>query len=294
MVTRRTFVKSVAAGAVVAAAPACGKKRDATIGSKNFQEQWILAALIAELVNRRGPKAVTKDLAGTFLCHKGIVSGSLDSYVEYTGTAFTAVLKRKPISDTKKVYDEVKAAYDAQFGIEVLAPLGFENTYAILVRKDDAERHSLSKISDLSRIQSEISFGIGFEFFDREDGYPGLVKAYDLSPGNAPKQMELGLIYRALESKSVDVIAGNSTDGMIAAMGLVMLEDDKRYFPPYDAIPLLRKDSANKLPALRDVLASLGGKISADAMRRANFLVDGEKKPPKTAALALIDELGLG
>ena len=293
-ITRRTFLKATAAGALAAGGLACGNKRDATIGSKNFQEQWILAALIAELINRRDKKAVTKDLSGTFLCHKGIVSGSLDAYVEYTGTAFTAVLEREPITDTEKVYEDVKAAYAEKFDILVLPPLGFENTYAILVRPEDAERHSLAKISDLTRIQSDLTFGIGFEFYDRADGYPGLLKTYGLSPGNAPRQMELGLIYRALESKQVDVIAGNSTDGMIAAMGLVMLEDDRRYFPPYDAVPLLRRASATKTPALRAVLEALGNKISAEAMRNANFLVDGEKRSPKTAARHLIDTLELG
>lgn len=294
MVTRRTFLKTTAATAFAAGGLGCGSTRDVTIGSKNFQEQWILAALIANLVNRRGKKAITKDLAGTFLCHKGITSGSLDSYVEYTGTAFAAVLEREPIADTEKVYAEVKAAYAEQFDVIVMPPLGFENTYAILVRAKDAERHALSKISDLSRVQSELAFGMGFEFYDRADGYPGLLKAYGLTLGRDPKQMELGLIYRALESKKVDVIAGNSTDGMIAAMGLVMLEDDKRFFPPYDAIPLLRRQSAEKHPVLREVLESLAGKITAGTMRRANFLVDGEKKSPKTAAVQLLDEIGLG
>lgn len=294
MVTRRELLKIAAAGLVAPGWLGCGSKRDATIGSKNFQEQWILAALIAHLVEQRGKKAATKDLSGTFLCHKGIVSGSLDAYVEYTGTAYTAVLKREPITDTKKVYEEVKAVYADKFGILVMPPLGFENTYAILVRKQDAQTHALSKISDLSRIQDRITFGMGFEFYDRVDGYPGLLETYGLRPGNAPKQMELGLIYRALESKQVDVVAGNSTDGMIAAMNLVMLEDDKRYFPPYDAVPLLRQSSAQKVPELKQVIESLAGKISADAMRRANFLVDGKRQTPKTAALSLLDEIGLG
>lgn len=272
---RRRFAIASAAG-LGALALGCGRGQDVSIGSKNFQEQWILAQVIARLIGERTPHtAGTQDLAGTFLCHKALISGSLDAYVEYTGTALTAVLERPPVFDRQAALDQVRAAYAERFDLLVLDPLGFENTYAMLVRADYAEKHKLAAISDLAHVADSVRFGIGFEFYDRADGFPGLVRAYGLKLAQAPRQMELNLIYRALDAGEVDVIAGNSTDGHIAMMNLVMLADDRRYFPPYDAVPILRRATATKRPEVRDVLASLGGAISTDAMRDANRLVDG-------------------
>lgn len=273
----------------------CAKKSDVTFGSKNFQEQWILAALMAELVERKASKkARTRDFSGTFLVHKAITSGSLDAYVEYTGTAYTAVLKHPPAADVDAVYRTVKSDYLSRYKLLWLPPLGFENTFAMLVRKKAAAEHGLETISDLARVASGFRPGFGFEFYDRADGYRGLTKTYGLTFGKRPKQMKLGLTYRALSAGHVDVIAGNSTDGLIEHLDLVMLTDDKHYFPPYQAAPVLRAATAKQYPEVKRALAALAGKIDTATMRRANFRVDNDKIHPRKAALELLDSLELG
>lgn len=289
--TRRSLLAGTAAAALVG----CGKSSALTFGSKNFQEQWILAALIAELIKRKTKKSArTKDFAGTFLVHKAITSGNIDGYVEYTGTAYTAVLEHPRTTDVAAVYRAVKRDYAAKFDLLVLPPLGFENTFAILVRKKAAAEHGLRRISDLARVAASFRPGFGFEFYERKDGYRGLLAAYGLDFGKRPKQMKLGLTYRALSAGHVDVIAGNSTDGLIEHLDLVMLEDDKRYFPPYQAAPVLRRATAEKHPQVRAAIESLAGTISSAAMRKANFRIDNDKVHPRKAALELLDSLELG
>ena len=218
------------------------------------------------------------DLGGTLICHQALLAGQMDLYPEYTGTALTVILKEPPASDPAAVYQTVRDAYKSRFGLEVGPPLGFNNTFAIVVRDDDAARLHLRAISDLIPNAPKWRAGFGYEFMERPDGYPGLVKAYGLSFGSQPRIMDLGLLYRALQEKQVDVVAGNSTDGLIAALGLVVLEDDRHYFPPYQAVSVVRGVALEQHAGLREVLDALGGRISEDDMRRMNYALDGEHR----------------
>ena len=211
--------------------------------------------------------------------------------MEYTGTGLTAILKEPPVKDSNSVYQTVKAAYKSRFGIEWTEPLGFNNTFAIIVRKSDAEQYKLKTISDAAPRTSKWVAGFGYEFIEREDGYPGLVKTYNLRFPSAPRVMDLGLTYKAVADHQVDLIAGNSTDGLIDALGLAVLEDDKHYFPPYDAAPLIREAVVVKHPEIREALRALGGKVSEEQMRVMNYAVDGEHKDVKQVVKEFLDKL---
>src|SRR5215813_2941961 len=256
----------------------CGKpsQPSITIGSKFFTEQVILGELLAQHIEARtGVHVIRKNnLGGTLLCHKALLSGELDLYVEYTGTALTAVLNEAPgADDSAKIYQRVKQGYSGRFALEVSEPLGFENTFAMVVRGSDARQHHLRAVSDIVPLAPQWRAGFGYEFLERPDGYAGWSQRYGLRFAVPPKVMDLGLIYRALVEKKVDVVAGNSTDGLIAALDLVALDDDRHYFPPYDAVPIVRRETLARFPQLRSTLADLGGKISADDMRRLNAAV---------------------
>jgi osmoprotectant transport system substrate-binding protein len=254
-----------------------------TIGSKFFTEQVVLAELLAQHIEARtGLHVIRKsNLGGTLLCHKALLSGDLDLYVEYTGTALTAVLSESPGADTAStIYNRVKQGYAARFPLEVTEPLGFENTFAMVVRGADARQLHLRTISDIIPFAPHWRAGFGFEFLERPDGYQGWSRRYGLHFAAQPSVMDLGLIYRALVDKKVDVVAGNSTDGLIAALDLVPLADDRHYFPPYDAVPIVRRDTLAKFPQLRAALADLAGKVSADDMRRLNAAVDADQRDP--------------
>lgn len=250
------------------------------IGSKNFTEQIILGELLAQQIENRTGLAVERrlDLGGTLLCHKAIVSGEIDAYVEYTGTALTAILKQTPSGSAQDIYRRVKEAYSKQFDLEVGPQLGFNNTFAIVIRGEDARRLHLTTLSDAAREAPHWTAGFGYEFMERPDGYKGLAATYGLRFAGPPRIMDLGLIYRALKEHQVDLVAGNSTDGMIAALDLVVLQDDRRYFPPYDAVPVVRRQTLERHPNLRDCLRELAGKISEEDMRRLNYQVDGEHR----------------
>jgi len=257
-----------------------------TIGSKFFTEQVVLAELLAQHIEAKtGIPVVRKaNLGGTLLVHKALLAGELDLYVEYTGTALTAVLNESPLGDAKAVLERVKQLYADRFHLEVTEPLGFENTFALVIRGDDAKNLHLQQISDLESVAGKWRAGVGYEFLERPDGFPGLSARYDLHFAQSPKVMDLGLIYRALVDHQVDVVAGNSTDGLIDALGLVALTDDRHYFPPYDAVPVVRQPTLAQFPQLRDALADLSGKLSAADMRRMNYAVDAELQD--TAAVA--------
>jgi len=250
------------------------------IGSKNFTEQIILGELIAQHLQARAGREVERrfNLGGTFICHDALRAGKIDLYVEYTGTALTAVLHEAPSKDREEVYGRVKDAYRERFGLEVTEPLGFNNSFALVVRGDDARRLKLKTISDIVPIASRWRAGFGYEFMERPDGFPGLARTYGLKFGESPRIMELGLLYRALLEHQVDLVAGNATDGAISANDLVILADDRRYFPPYDAVPIVREATLERFPELRAALRELGGKVSADDMRRLNYAVDGEHR----------------
>jgi osmoprotectant transport system substrate-binding protein len=256
-----------------------------TICSKDFTEQAILVEILAQHIEAKTDLKVDKKLnLGGSLCHQSLTSGQIDLYVEYTGTAFTNILKQKPITDAQKVLAYLQQEYPKQFKAEWTAPLGFNNTFAIIIRGEDAKKFNLETITQLGKVSHQFRAGFGPEFQQREDGFPGLAKTYGLKFGEAPKEMMLGLLYQALKEKQVDVIAGASTDGLIDSLGLVVLKDDKQYFPPYDAAPVVRKEVLEKYPQLRSALQELGGKISEVDMRKMNFEVDGNKREAKQVA----------
>jgi osmoprotectant transport system substrate-binding protein len=256
------------------------QKPHLVVTSKFFTEQVVLAELLAQHIEARtGIPVVRKtNLGGTLLVHKAMLSGDVDLYVEYTGTALTAVLGEKPEGDSNRVYQRVRDEYARRFNLEVTEPLGFENTFAMVVRGDDARSSHLAKISDIAPLAPRWRAGVGYEFLERPDGYQGWTERYGLKFGNPPSVLDLGLIYRALVEKKVDIVAGNSTDGLIDALGLVALQDDRRYFPPYDAVPIVRKAALDNFPQLRAALADLAGKISVEDMRRLNRSVDADQR----------------
>ena len=254
------------------------------IGSKNFSEQVILGEIAAQGLELRGLSVDRRlNLGGTFVCHQALVAKELDLYPEYTGTAFTAILKRKPVSDPAAVREDVAREYRKRWNLVWAPTLGFENTFALVMRGEDARRLGIRKISDLSRHAATIRPGFGYEFLEREDGFPGLVKTYGLTFGERPAQMDLGLLYPALESRKVDLVAGNSTDGLIDAIGGVVLEDDRRYFPPYEAAFVLRGEAWNR-PAVRSFFESLAGRLDAATMRKLNAAADKDKRRPEDIA----------
>jgi osmoprotectant transport system substrate-binding protein len=258
----------------------CQSSRPAkiTIGSKFFTEQVVLAELLAQHIEAKTGIPVERktNLGGTLLVHKALLAGQLDLYVEYTGTALTAVLNESPKGDANAVYNRVKQLYSDHFHLEVTEPLGFENTFAMVIRGGDSRNLHLQKISDIVPITPKWRAGVGYEFLERPDGFRGWSDRYNLHFAGSPKVMDLGLIYRALVDHQVDIVAGNSTDGLIDSLGLVALEDDRHYFPPYDAVPIVRQSSLARFPQLRAALADLAGKLSAADIRRLNFAVDAQ------------------
>lgn len=250
------------------------------VGSKNFTEQIVLAELFAQQIEAHTALRVERkvNLGGTLLCHDALVAGKIDLYPEYTGTALLAVLKEPLESDPAKVLDRVRSEYRAKFGVEVLPPLGFSNSFAMVVRGDDASRLRLRAVSDIVPYAPKWRAGFGYEFIERPDGYRGWAAAYGIHFSAEPKILDLGLLYRALADKQVDLVAGNSTDGVIESLHMVALADDRRYFPPYDAVPLVRRATLDKYPGVDGALQGLAGKISEDEMRRMNLAVDGQHR----------------
>src|SRR6266581_6137118 len=240
-----------------------------TVGSKDFTESILLAEIMAQILEAQQVEVDRQFDLGGNLAHSALLGGQIDLYPEYTGTAFTAILHHQPITDPKEVYGQVKREYETQFNVEVSPPLGFDNTFAILVRGEDARRLNLRTISDAAKYARQWQAGFGHDFVVRPDGYPGFSRSYGLHFA-ALNEMALDLTYKALSTHKVDMIAGNSTDGRIAALDLFQLEDDRHYFPPYEGVFLARRDALERVPALGDVLKKLGGTISTDEMRNLN------------------------
>jgi osmoprotectant transport system permease protein len=264
-----------------------------TVSSKDFTESALLAEIVAQMLEARNIEVDRRlDLAGN-LTHTALLAGQIDLYPEYTGTSFAAILHHQPISDPKAVYDQVKREYAEKFNVEVSPPLGFDNTFAILVRGEDARRLNLKTISQAAPHVPQWRAGFGQDFMSRADGYPGFSRAYGLRFAAPPREMALDLTYTALASRKVDLIAGNSTDGRIAALDLVQLEDDQHYFPPYEAVFMTRKDALARVPALGEVLQRLAGAISTEEMRGLNYQVDGEKRDKKTVVHEWLKAKGL-
>jgi len=265
---------------------ACGPRDGIVVGAKNFTESDLLAEIVAQQIERRTGLRVERrlHLGGTFVCHQAMTSGRIDLYVEYTGTAFTAVLKHPPVQDRDSVYRAVAAEYPERFGIVWGKPFGFNNTFAIVVRRRDAERHGLKKVSDVARVAPRWRAGFGYEFLERADGFAGLARTYGLAFAAPPIAMDLGLTYRALADGRVDLIAGNSTDGQIEALDLVALEDDRHYFPPYEAAPVIRAEVLKRHPGITGALDELAGRLSDAEMRRLNADADVRHRDIATLA----------
>jgi len=257
------------------------------VGSKNFTEQRILGELLAQTVEGVGLRADRRlDLGGTFVCDTALRAGQIDAYVEYSGTALTAILKQPPGGTPAEVLARVREAYAAA-GLVWTRPLGFDNTFALVIRGDEAAKNGLKTISDAVRAAPGWRAGFGYEFKERADGYPGLARTYGLTFKEV-RIMDLGLLYRALVDQQVDVVAGNATDGQIEHLRLTILEDDRKYFPPYEAAPVVRRAVLEKYPALAAALDGLAGTLTAETMRRLNFAVDGEHHSPAEVVRELL------
>ncbi len=252
------------------------------IGTKNFTEQVLLGELLAQEIEAKSNLKVDRRfyLAGSYICNQALISGRIDAYVEYTGTALTAVLKQPIDRNPQAVLDTVRRLYASKYNVTVAPPLGFDNTFAMVIRGDEARRLHLRTLSQAVPYAPQWRLGVGYEFQQRPDGLPGLTAAYGLKFDGQPRTMDLGLLYRALNAHQVDIIAGNSTDGPIQAFGLTVLEDDKHFFPPYQAVPLVRDDALRRWPQMKVALDALAGKVSAEDMRAMNEAVDGQHRDP--------------
>jgi len=263
------------------------------VGSKDFTESILLAEIFSQMLESKGVEVERQYELGGNLAHDATVSGKIDCYPEYTGTAFVDILKHKPITDTKAVYEQTKSEYLNNFKIVVSPPLGFSNDFAILVRGEEARALNLKTITDATLHAKKWRAGFGQDFMSREDGYAGFAKTYNLQFAERPREMDLSLTYRALASKQVDMIAGNSTDGLISALNLFQLEDDKKYFPPYQAVLLFRQETLNRFPLVQEVLSRLENAITTEEMRRLNYEVDGNKRDKREVVREWLKGKGL-
>jgi glycine betaine/choline ABC-type transport system substrate-binding protein len=289
---RTKIVACLMALATALAMTSCGERTHIVVGSKNFTEQVILGEIIAQQIERRMHVPVERylNLGGTLLVHEAMVQGSIDLYPEYTGTALMAVLKRPPAKDPAAVFAEVRSEYEARWKLAWLDPLGFNDTFAMIVRGDTARSQKIASLSDAAS-HGPWRLGVGAEFQQRADGLPGLMQTYGLRVDGNPVNMDLGLLYAALDSHQVDMIAANSTDGQAAVRDVAVLDDDRRYFPPYDCAVVAREVTLARYPALRGALQELSGKLTAAAMRRLNQQVEGERLPAAKVAEQFLDSL---
>ena len=276
---------------VLSAFQAETNKNKIVVGSKDFTENLILAEIMAQMLEKSGVEVQRQFELGGTLAHRTMLTGKLDVYPEYSGTSYAVILKKKPISDARKVYEEVRQELADEFDYAISEPLGFANDYAILVSKKTAEEKNLKTISDVVAAQTkDWRVGLDQDFMSREDGYPGLKKAYSFQFKTQPREMELALTYRALDAGELDLIVGYSTDGLISALNLVQLEDDKKYFPPYEAMFVARKSVLQQSPELQGVFKQLDGAISTKEMQGLNYEVDGNRRQPKDVAKAWIEK----
>jgi osmoprotectant transport system substrate-binding protein len=275
---------------VAALLGACSHHLRVRVASKNFTEQLVLGEIVAQHLENRLHGHVSRklDLGGTLLAQQAMVAGDIDVYPEYTGTALTAVLKRKPFNDPAKVLAAVREGY-AQWHLEWMDPLGFENTFAMAVRGEDSKASTLTQAAQAKAWK----LGVGYEFAKREDGLPGLMRTYGLRLAGGVKTMDLGLLYQALSKRQVDMVAGNSTDGLLAVLPITVLKDDRRYFPPYECALVVREEAESEFPALRPALTELSGRISSETMRRLNYELDGKHRPAREIAREFLRSTGL-
>jgi glycine betaine/choline ABC-type transport system substrate-binding protein len=273
----------------------CRSEDTIVVGSKNFTESILLGEIVAQQLERHGLRVDRRlNLGGSFICHNAMVSGQLDVYVEYTGTAYSAILELPREREPAVVMAAVDSVYEERWGIVWAEPLGFNNTFAMLIRGDDARRLGINSITEALPHTNSWRFGAGYEFIERADGYRGFLKHYGVEFAGTPTELDLGLTYRALAENRVDIIAGNSTDGQIEALDLFHLVDDRGYFPPYEAVPVVRTETLDRLPGVREALAGLAGKLSESNMRHLNYLVDVEKASVKDVAADFLSTLDHG
>jgi len=265
------------------------------IGSKNFTESLILGEIMAQQIEAHSNLRVERRfyLAGTYICHQGILAGRIDIYPEYTGTALTAILKKKTQGGEAEVYQQVKSEYERRLGLTLGPGFGFNDTFAMEIRGDDARRLHIRTLSEAAAYAPHWRAGFGYEFMERPDGYRGLAAAYGLRFAAAPRIMDLGLLARALQDHQIDIAAGNTTDGLIPALGLLVLQDDRHYFPPYEAVPVIRLETLRGHPEVGEALAALKGKISDAEMQRLNYAVDGEHRDARQVARDFLHSKGL-
>ncbi len=277
--------------------PSCAPSRAdrVVIGSKNFTESLLLGELMAQQIEAHTNLKVERRfyLAGTYICHQAMLAGRIDIYPEYTGTALTAILKEKGAGDKAEVYRRVKDEYERRFGLTLGPPLGFNDTFAMEIRGEDARRLKLKTLSQAAAFAPQWRAGFGYEFMERPDGYRGLAAIYGLHFAEQPRVMDLGLLARALRDHQIDMAAGNTTDGLIAALDLFVLEDDRYYFPPYEAVPVIREQTLRQHPELSQALAALAGKVSDEEMRRLNYAVDGQHRDAKEVVHEFLVKQGL-
>jgi osmoprotectant transport system substrate-binding protein len=265
------------------------------IGSKNFTESLMLGEILAQEIESQTHLKVERRfyLAGTYICQQAILSGRIDIYPEYTGTALTAILKEKAGSDRGEVYQRVKSEYEKRFGLTLGPPFGFNNTFALEIRGDDARRLHLQTLSQAAPYAPQWRAGFGYEFMERPDGYRGLAAAYGLHFAAPPRIMDLGLLAPALKNHQIDIAAGNATDGLIPAFDLAVLEDDRHYFPPYEAVAVVRQLTLHDHPEIAKALTALGGTINDQEMQKLNYALDGERRDAKDVAREFLRAKGL-
>jgi osmoprotectant transport system substrate-binding protein len=255
----------------------------------------MLGELMAQLIESRTHLKVERRfyLAGSYICQQAILAGRIDIYPEYTGTALTAILKQKVSGGKEQVYQQVKREYETSFGLTLGPPFGFNNTFAMEIRGDDARRLKLKTLSQAAAFAPQWHAGFGYEFMERPDGYAGLASAYGLRFAAAPRIMDLGLLAPALKDHQIDIAAGNATDGLILAFDLSVLEDDRHYFPPYEAVAVIRQPTLQQHPEASQAIAALGGKISDQEMQKLNYAVDGQRRDAKDVAREFLQSKGL-
>lgn len=264
----------------------CTKERPITVGSKNFTEQVILGEIVAQHLEHRLGRHVDRklNLGGTMLAHQALMKGDIDLYPEYTGTALATVLKLPPVHDPAAALALVRAEYQTRFSVEWMDPLGFNNTFAMVMRGDDARKSKIATLSEAGRYSRGWSLGVGYEFQQRSDGLAGLLKTYNLPLDGSPKTMDLGLLYTALEQRQVSMVAGNATDGQLSVLDVLVLLDDQHYFPSYDCALAVRSDIVKDNPRLRIALTELSGLFTDLTMRKLNHEADGAHRPVREIA----------
>ncbi len=294
---RSSSLCGVLLAALVLLLPSCSPSHEnrIVVGSKNFTESFILGELIAQQIETHTTLKVERRfyLAGTYICQQAILAGRIDVYPEYTGTALTAILKQNTNGDQQDVYRRVKSEYERRFGLTLGLPFGFNDTFAMEIRGEDARRLNIKTLSQATAFAPQWRAGFGYEFMERPDGYPGLAATYGLHFAEKPRIMDLGMLARALKDRQIDLAAGNTTDGLIPALDLFVLQDDRHYFPPYEAVPVIRTQTVQQHPEVALALAELAGKISDEEMQRMNYAVDGQHQDTSEVVREFLRNKGL-